>query len=98
MGPGDELTIEFDAPQEEPSPGWARDYILYNVGWDKDADLNTVLGQSSEPYPFRAMKRYPPGPEESTPSSIEYQEYLRSYQTREYPKNQMRNAIRHPQQ
>ena len=59
MGPGDELTVEFTAPTEAPPVGWKRDFVLYNVGWDKDADLNTVYGQSSEPYPFKAMTKYP---------------------------------------
>ncbi len=59
MGPGDELTVEFSVPKDAPPEGWTRDFVLYNVGWDKDADLNTVYGQSSEPYPFKAMTRYP---------------------------------------
>ncbi len=68
--------------------------MLYNVGWDKDADLNTVYGQSSEPYPFKAMTRYPIAPEESEPSSPEYQQYLREYQTREYPRFRFRDTVR----
>jgi hypothetical protein len=39
--------------------------VLHCVGWDKDADLNTLAGQSSEPIPFKGMKSYPPGPEQS---------------------------------
>lgn len=94
MGPGDELTIEFIVPTEEPPAGWKRDFVLYNVGWDKDADLSTVYGQSSEPYPFKAMTRYPLAPDESEPTSPEYQQYLKEYQTREYPRFRLRDVVR----
>ncbi len=94
MGPGDELTVEFLAPKEDPPAGWKRDFVLYNVGWDKDADLSTVYGQSSEPYPFKAMTQYPLAPEESDPSSLEYQQYMQSYQTREYPRFRFRDVVR----
>ena len=94
MGPGDELTIEFIVPPEEPPAGWKRDFVLYNVGWDKDADLSTVYGQSSEPYPFKAMTRYPLAPDESEPTSPEYRHYLKVYQTREYPRFRLRDVVR----
>ncbi|MEX2026111.1 MAG: hypothetical protein WEH44_02405, partial [Pirellulaceae bacterium] len=45
MGSGDEMTVRFRVPADKPPPGWERDFILYSVGWDKDADLNTVYGQ-----------------------------------------------------
>ena len=35
------------------------------VGWDKDADLNTLTGQSSMPLPFKGMSEYPPRYSES---------------------------------
>ena len=94
MGPGDELTVSFAVPAAQPPVGWTRDFVLYNVGWDKDADLNTVYGQSSEPYPFKAMSRYPIAPDESQPSSPEYQQYLRDFQTREYIPFRFRDAVR----
>ena len=68
-----------------PAPlpaGWKRDFILHNVGWDKDADLNTVYGQTVEPLPFNAMTGYPWPASESPPDSPEYQAYLQKYQTR----------------
>ncbi|MEM9589204.1 MAG: hypothetical protein AAGA03_18120, partial [Planctomycetota bacterium] len=37
-----------------------RDFILHCVGWDKDADLNTLTGQTTGPLPFRTMTQYPP--------------------------------------
>ncbi|MCA9057894.1 MAG: hypothetical protein KDA85_05325, partial [Planctomycetaceae bacterium] len=84
MGPGDELTLEFQVPVEPVPDGWVRDFVIYNVGWDKDANLNTVLGQSSEPYPHSRMTQYPFSLSDSLPDSPEYQGYLREYQTREY--------------
>ncbi len=96
MGPGDEVTVEFTVPADAPPAGWKRDFVLYNVGWDKDADLSTVYGQSSEPYPFQAMTRYPLAPDESQPSSPEYLQYLKEYQTREYPRFRFRDVVRNP--
>ncbi len=60
MGAGDEMRIRFKAPTAVLPYGWVRDYVLYNVGWDKDADLNTLDGQSSLPLPFSTMRSYPP--------------------------------------
>ena len=60
MGSGDEMQLTFTVPDAEVPQGWKRDFILHCVGWDKDADLNTLTGQSSEPLPFRTMTEYPP--------------------------------------
>lgn len=60
MGSGDEMQLTFSVPDAEVPKGWKRDFILHCVGWDKDADLNTLTGQSSEPLPFRTMTKYPP--------------------------------------
>jgi hypothetical protein len=38
-----------------------RDFVLHSVGWDKDAAMNTLEGQSSLPLPFSQMSQYPPG-------------------------------------
>ena len=60
LGAGDAVTIRFRADQAPKlPPGWKRDFIIHNVGYDKDADLNTVYGQYVEPLPFRAMRGYP---------------------------------------
>ena len=60
MTSGDEMTLRF-ALAERPLPaGWRRDYVLHSVGWDKDADINTLEGQSSLPLPFSSMQSYPP--------------------------------------
>ncbi|WP_417382394.1 FG-GAP-like repeat-containing protein [Gimesia sp.] len=59
MGSGDEMRLRFKVPELPVKPGWKRDFILHNVGWDKDANLHTILGQSVEPLPFREMQSYP---------------------------------------
>jgi hypothetical protein len=82
FGAGDELTLRFGVPLDEPPPGWKRDFLLYNVGWDKDADLNTVYGQTVEPLPFGAMSGYPYSAAEAYPADERHLEYLRVYQTR----------------
>ncbi len=83
LGAGDAMTIRFAVPAEEPPPGWKRDFILHSIGWDKDADLNTIYGQTVEPLPFRAMRSYPFDADDSAPDSPAYRDYLRRYQTRE---------------
>jgi tetratricopeptide (TPR) repeat protein len=59
LGAGDELELRFSADAPPLPDGWTRDFILHNVGWDKDADLNTVFGQSVDPLPFAGMIGYP---------------------------------------
>ena len=94
MGAGDEMTVEFSVDDQNLPPGWKRDFIIYNVGWDKDADLNTVHGQSVEPLPFRSMGKYPYEPEESFPSGPKYADFLRQFQTRKQQPNPFWNQIR----
>lgn len=57
---GDEIRMVFTAPDSELPEGWTRDFILHSVGWDKDADLNTLAGQTIGPLPYREMTQYPP--------------------------------------
>lgn len=60
MGSGDEIRLLFDATALPPlPPGWQRDWVLRVDGWAKDADANTIAGQTVEPLPFRAMASYP---------------------------------------
>ncbi|MCK5370499.1 MAG: ASPIC/UnbV domain-containing protein, partial [Cyclobacteriaceae bacterium] len=57
---GDETTISFDAAKlPKLHEGWKRDFLIYSVGWVKDGDLNTALGQTVEPLPFHGMSQYP---------------------------------------
>lgn len=59
MGSGDEVTLRFKVPETPLPEGWTRDFVLHNTGWDKDADLNTLEGQSSLPLPFKDQASYP---------------------------------------
>lgn len=94
MGPGDELTVRFAVPSQPVPEGWKRDFVLRNVGYDKDANLNTIYGQSSEPLPFRAMSQYPLAPLDRVPDSDEYRDYIEQWQTREYPAQAFWNTVR----
>lgn len=94
MGPGDELTVRFAVPAQPVPEGWERDFVLRNVGYDKDANLNTIYGQSSQPLPFRAMSQYPFAPQDQAPDSDEYREYIEQWQTREYPAKPFWNTVR----
>lgn len=83
LGSGDELTLRFKVPADPLPPGWRRDFVLHSVGWDKDADLNTITGQTSEPYPFQAMTNYPYDSTGSPVDNPAYRRYLDEFQTRE---------------
>jgi hypothetical protein len=81
MAAGDEMTLRFAAPPGPPA-GQERAFILMSVGWDKDANLATAVGDTVEPLPFTAMRSYPPGPDDTPPDSEAYRAYLQKYQTR----------------
>jgi hypothetical protein len=81
LASGDEMTLRFQAPPSPPV-GWKRTFVLHNVGWDKDADVNTVHGETVEPLPFRGMKQYPYEPDQTAPDTPAYREYIKQYQTR----------------
>ena len=82
MGSGDEMTVTFDPPETPLPSGWKRDFLLHCVGWDKDADLNTILGQDTEPLPYNGMRKYPYTSAEKNWETSEFQEYFSDYQTR----------------
>ena len=94
LGAGDEATLRFRAPRTGPPAGWTRDFLLYNVGWDKDADLNSVYGQTVEPLPFKGMIRYPQPVDRLSPNTPRYRDYLRRRQTRTQPTRRFWRAIR----
>jgi Flp pilus assembly protein TadD len=53
---GDELALSFRQAQMPPKPdGLVRDFFLYVVGWDKDADFHVGQGWRVEPLPFEGM-------------------------------------------
>jgi hypothetical protein len=83
FGPGDELSMRFDAALLPPLPaGWTRDYIFYANGWVKDGDLNTKFSETVAPLPFHGMSGYPYPDGEAYPETAELQAYRRAYNTR----------------
>jgi tetratricopeptide (TPR) repeat protein len=79
FGPGDELSVRFDAGKLPPLPqGWKRSYVLRTWGYCKDAGPFTAHGETVEPLPFRAMSNYPYRPDEKHPDP----QYDRTWNTR----------------
>jgi tetratricopeptide (TPR) repeat protein len=84
FGPGDEVTVSFDARQlPELPPGWSRSFVLRTWGYCKSSGPFTATGDTIEPLPFRAMKTYPYGPDEHYPNDSLHEEYRRRYNTRQ---------------
>jgi hypothetical protein len=53
---GDELSLSFAADRLPPKPdGFERDFFLFVVGWDKDADFHVGQGWQVEPLPFHGL-------------------------------------------
>jgi hypothetical protein len=53
---GDELALSFKVERLPPkASGFERDFFLYVVGWDKDADFHVGQGWRVEPLPFLGM-------------------------------------------
>lgn len=83
FGPGDELTLLFDAASLPELPdGWTRDYVFYANGWVKDGDLNTKFSETVEPLPFHGMSGYPYPESEGYPETAELDQYRRTYNNR----------------
>ena len=81
LASGDEMTLAFDELPPVRS-GWKRDFLIHSVGWDKDADLNTITGHRVEPLPFSGMQQYPPL-DMANRNTAQYRAYIERYQTRE---------------
>ncbi|MFC2125492.1 FG-GAP-like repeat-containing protein [Bacteroidota bacterium] len=91
---GDETTIEFKASDLPVLlEGWKRDFLINCVGWVKDGDLNTALGQTVDPLPFHGMSRYPYGTNETYPSDPEHKKYRDTYNTRPVNTKKFRQAL-----
>jgi Flp pilus assembly protein TadD len=59
-GPGDELTVRFDAAGLPELPaGWQRSFVLRTWGYCKDTSPTTATGGHVGPLPFRGMPNYP---------------------------------------
>jgi hypothetical protein len=93
FGAGDEVTLKFDASTADVPDGWVRDFLLYNVGWDKDVKQNTVYGSTVEPLPYEGMKSYTAA-DAAFPDTRKHREFLRTWQTRRQNFRVFRNWVR----
>jgi hypothetical protein len=84
MKAGDVVRLAFDASALPPVPaGWTRDYVVVLDGWDKDADKNTVAGQTVEPLPFHGMDDARYGdPSQQYPEDEAHRRFRAAYLTR----------------
>jgi hypothetical protein len=97
MKGGDAVRLGFDASALPPLPeGWVRDYLIVLDGWDKDADKNTVAGQTVEPLPFHGMDDARYG-ELEFPEDEAHREFVRTYLTRRAGAQVFVDAVRGPQ-
>ena len=77
---GDELALSFNANKLPAKPaGYVRDFFLYAVGWDKDADFHVGQGWRVGPLPFHGMDDQKYG-QQSPPASD--QSWTEKYNTR----------------
>ncbi|TMQ33702.1 MAG: hypothetical protein E6K70_11660 [Planctomycetota bacterium] len=84
FGPGDEVTVHFDAGKLAPLPrGWTRSFVLRTWGYSKDGGPFTATGDTIEPLPFHGMSKYPYGGDEHYPQDTAHQEYVRVFNTRQ---------------
>lgn len=90
---GDELTLKFSADRLPPRPeGMVRNFFLYSVGWDKDADFHVELGWKVGPLPWHGMEDqlYGRQPRPAFPTD----ELTRRYSTRWVPQETLRRTNR----
>lgn len=91
---GDEMALSFETLKEPLPEGWVVDFVIYNVGWDKDFNMNTVYGQTVEPLPFQAMTDYAHRNGKERRRDAAYRDYLLRYQTREQARGPFWEQIR----
>jgi hypothetical protein len=93
---GDCVRLEFDAAGLPPLPaGWTRDWLVILDGWEKDADKNTVAGQTVEPLPFHGMDdaRYG-APDQAYPDTAAARKFRSEYLTRSGGPSEFLDALR----
>jgi Tfp pilus assembly protein PilF len=81
--PGDEIALSFDARSLPAVPaGWTRTFLLHADGYSKEMNPRSASPDTVGPLPFRAMTKYPYGPDEHYPDTAPYRDYLARYNTR----------------
>lgn len=94
MKAGDAVRLAFDGAALPPLPeGWARDYVIVLDGWDKDADKNTVAGETVAPLPFHGMDDARYG-ELAFPDDAAHREFVETWLTRPGGPDAFRDAMR----
>jgi tetratricopeptide (TPR) repeat protein len=83
-GPGDEVTLSFDASVLPPLPeGHVRSYVLRTWGYCKDTAPTTATGGRVEPLPFRGVLTYPHfTPEQRNRADAAQSDYRKRWNTR----------------
>ena len=81
--PGDEIALSFEARALPPLlAGWTRSFLLYAHGYSKEMNPRSASPDTVGPLPFRAMTKYPYGPDEHYPDTKAYREYVDRYNSR----------------
>ncbi len=92
---GDETSITFDTKNlPKLKKGWKRDFLIHSVGWVKDGDINTALGNKVLPLPFHGMSSYPPSKKDIYPNTPELINYQNKYNTRVVNTDNFKNSIK----
>jgi hypothetical protein len=83
MGPGDEISLEFDASAFPPVPdGWVRDFVYFVDGYMKEIHPAVPEDYVVDPLPYHNMTFYPYGGTETFPNDPVHQAYQAQYNTR----------------
>jgi tetratricopeptide (TPR) repeat protein len=86
MGPGEEVTLRFDAGGLGPiPPGRSRTFLLKADAYCKDMDPHTAYPDTVAPLPFRAMSGYPYRADEHYPDTAKTRSYRLRFNTRHVP-------------
>jgi tetratricopeptide (TPR) repeat protein len=95
MKSGDCVRLEFD-PRGLPElpAGWERDYVIVLDGWEKDADKNTVAGQTVEPLPFHGQDDARYGSPQPIPDAEGQRRFRERYLTRPGGPGEFLDAVR----
>ena len=92
---GDAVRLEFEARPLPPlRAGWVRDWLFVSDGWDKDADKNTVAGQTVEPLPFHGQDDARYGEAQRFPEGDAHRRFLRETLTRRGGPEEFLDAMR----
>lgn len=92
---GDEVTLRFDATVlPDLGAGMRRSFFFLSDGWDKDADRNTVAGDTVLPLPYHGMTAYPYPEGEMFPDSEAHRRLVRETLTRPIGPEAFRDYVR----